>query len=163
MRRDEAVRAAAGVQALAAAFDQTVSAGSEVVITAWADMLQPTDWTPEELRAAVLRVYRDGGEVPRNKIGAILHAAREVRREARKSAREAAENALPAPPTTGWTGRPVEGAYRAHGAVNRPCPTCGVIPGRPCRGQDGPLRMPHFARLRKPGVAPIGGGGLRKH
>jgi hypothetical protein len=117
----------------------------------WADELEKTRLPESDLRDAAANAYRKaGGKPPADPLGAILAEARLIIRD-RTTLQP--HRALPAPERTDG---PVAGAYRA--AINAPCLPrpksgggihhgCGAKPGEYCRGDDGILRRPHWARV----------------
>lgn len=147
------LHAASVVLARASAFDPTVPAASKVVTQSWADMIARSGLTLAELEEGVIRVYAEDRDPPRNKLARIMAEARASRRDSRRAVRELEEAreqaALPA--AGSWAGEPVEGAYLAHGAIERVCPVCGAPAGDVCVNSTGGVeevrRMPHFSRI----------------
>lgn len=159
MDMQTAIQRAGVVIGLVSAFDQTMPADSDAMLLAWATALADTNFTENELKTAVQAVYVGRDDVPKNRIGAVFAAAREVKKAERRQRREALEKqqrlALEAGP--GLAGKPNLGVYRAEsaepgkyvpgGALAVECRTCGVDVGAFCAGHEGVLRFPHLARL----------------
>ena len=145
MTEDEAADLAVELLMRVAAYDQTAPVADDVTLDQWTDMLIGTNLTPDELRAGVVEVYRTGGDTPKNKIGAVMDAAREVRRRANQGNVLRELRALPvAPPSSG----PVLRAYAGADGVD--CPDCGAVAGDPCVSmlQGTPKRIPCISRMR---------------
>lgn len=154
MTPQEADTLAAQLAMIITSLDVTMPAATPETLLVWSQVLEPEDFTLQELTKAAGQVYGHGGEVPKNKLGAVLGAAREIRAEDAKARRRAAREAREleagkqAVEPAGWAGAPVPGAYAAHGARTLRCRSCGARPGDPCRDKRGrTLRMPHLARL----------------
>ena len=144
MTEDDAADLAVELLMRVAAYDQTAPLADDVTLDQWTDMLIGTNLTPDELRAGVVEVYRTGGEPPKNKIGAVMDAAREVRRRANQGNVLRELRALPvAPPSSG----PVLRAYAGADGVD--CPDCGAVAGDPCVNmlQGTPKRIPCISRM----------------
>ena len=156
MNLSEAFRLAAVVVSRVSAFDQTVPADSEVLLDSWARQIVRTSFNEEELIEGVLRAYESGGEVPRNKLGAVLAGARVARKEARKRDRETAERRLELEPGRydSFAGEPSQRAYckpLAPGSarpLDVPCSVdhCGAGPGEVCEDKGVVRRVPHIVR-----------------
>jgi hypothetical protein len=142
---DHAAEVAFELLARISTFDQTAPVPDASIIDQWAKMLLGTNLTLDELRAGVIEVYRTGGDTPKNKIGAVMDAAREVRRRANQGNVLRELRALPvAPPSSG----PVLRAYAGADGVD--CPDCGAVAGDPCVSmlQGTPKRIPCISRMR---------------
>ena len=119
---------------------------SKISLMTWAELISESRLGLPDLEDGLKRVYGRGGEVPKNKLGAIIGEARRGRRD--RSLRLPQAPALPA--GNSWDPTiPDKDSYRVHGAIERRCPQCDAGSGEWCVDSGVPRRRPHWARLSR--------------
>lgn len=155
---EQDIRCATTALGRAEIFDDRVTA-DRARIAAWAEALTPFAFDPPDVIAAVTAHYqRAGADTIRP--GDVIAAARKIRSERAEREKGAAASALPTPvvppdrqlgglPIANVDGEPIWNAYEAHGAIERPCPTCDAPPEEACTNtQTGTVRrIPCTTRL----------------
>ncbi len=147
---DDTVIAVAHVLGKAALFDPRFSKPDEGKALAWAQALQPHNFTTEDILDAVVKFYSDNADRTLM-VADVIARAKAIRRDrAQREDAEARDNRAQALdrrhglrvvpgdpqlgglPIAGADGPPIPGAYKVNDAVERTCPTCNAEPLEPC-------------------------------
>ena len=127
--------------------DQTAPQATDELLDQWSEIIQDSGLKHRHLVEGVKRVYADGGEPPRNKLGAVLVQAKAARRDEGAGSVVAALAAPGHGEAHGIHAPAIPGAYAVNGAINIACPQCAAEGGDACFDEGGELCIPHLGRL----------------